>query len=540
MGIRHLSALTLIAAALLYATAVLAHAGALTVVNTNDSGPGSLRQALADANDGDTIGFAVSGAIGLTSGELLVDKDVTISGPGADNLAVDGNAKSRVFHITTGRTVVISGLTISNGFVTGDFPDGIGAGIYNDHATLTVDDCVISGNLATSGAGIYNDAYNPGKTGDNAVLTVNNSIFSANVSSSGGGGIYSFVFHRGEAVLTINNSAFTGNSAGNDSSGGGIGNASFDVPTQARATLTNCIFSGNSAGFEGGGIFNYGLGKGLSTIQVDSSTLSENSAEQGGGICNNSDGLGFAAIDIDNSSVTGNSATDGGGVCNFGFSGNAELRISNSTLSNNSSQTGGGIGNESTDGIADLNISGSTFSGNSATDFGASIYNNHVFTPALYIINTILNAGASGANIYNVNGRVVSQGYNLSSDDGAGYLTGPGDQINTDPLLGPLQDNGGPTFTHQLLNGSPAINGGDPSFTPPPLYDQRGPGFDRVANDRLDIGSFEVQGAAPTPTPTPTATPRQTPTPRPRPTPAPRPRSTPHTSATASLNGNHW
>ena len=541
MGIepRHLSASGPIAVVLLYATAVLAHAGTLTVTNTNDSGPGSLRQALADANDGDTIGFAVSGAIGLTSGELLVDKDVTISGPGADNLAVDGNAKNRVFHITTGRTVVISGLTIRNGFVTGDFPDGIGAGIYNDHATLTVDDCVISGNLATSGAGIYNDAYNPGETGDNAVLTVNNSIFGANVSNGGGGGIYSFVFHRGEAVLTINNSAFTGNSAGNDNSGGGIGNASFDVPTQARATLTHCTFSGNSAGFEGGGIFNYGLGKGLSTIQVDSSTLSENSAEQGGGICNNSDGLGFAAIDIDNSSLTGNSATDGGGVCNFGFSGNAELRISNSTLSNNSSQTGGGIGNESTDGIADLNINGSTFSGNSATDFGASIYNNHVFTPALYIINTILNAGASGANIYNVNGRVISQGYNLSSDDGAGYLTGPGDQINTDPLLGPLQDNGGPTFTHQLLNGSLAINGGDPNFTPPPLYDQRGPGFDRVVNDGLDIGSFEVQGPAPTPTPTPTATPRQTPTPRPRPTPAPRPRSTPHTSATASLNGNH-
>jgi hypothetical protein len=162
MGIRHLSALTPIAAALLYATALSAHAGAITVINTNDSGSGSLRQALTDASDGDTITFAVSGAIGLTSGELLVDKDVTISGPGNDNLAVDGNTKSRVFHISSGRTVVVSGLTIRNGFVTGDFPDGIGAGIYNDHATLTVDDCVISGNLAASGAGIYNDAYNPG------------------------------------------------------------------------------------------------------------------------------------------------------------------------------------------------------------------------------------------------------------------------------------------------------------------------------------------------------------------------------------------
>jgi Chlamydia polymorphic membrane protein (Chlamydia_PMP) repeat len=535
---RLLSASGPIAAVLFYATAILAHAGTITVTNTNDSGSGSLRQALADANEGDTITFAVSGAIGLTSGELLVDKDLTISGPGADNLAVDGNAKSRVFHISIGRTVVISGLTIKNGFVTGDYPDGVGAGIYNDHATLTVNDCVISGNLAASGAGIYNDAYNPGETGDNAVLTVNNSVFSHNISNGGGGGIYSSVFHRGEAVLTINNSAFTGNSAGDDNSGGGIGNASFDVPTQARATITNCVLSGNSAGFEGGAIFNYGLGKGLSTIQVDSSTLSENSAEQGGGICNNSDGSGLAAIDIDNSSLTGNSAADGGGVCNFGFGGNAELRISNSTLSSNSAQTGGGVGNESTDGLAELNISGSTFSGNSATDFGASIYNHHVFTPALNIINTILNAGASGGNIYNVNGRVISQGYNLSNDDGGGYLTGPGDQINTDPLLGPLQDNGGPTFTHELLKGSPATNAGDPNFTPPPNYDQRGPGFDRVVSGRLDIGSFEVQGPIPSPTPTPTATPRPTPTPRPRPTPAPRPRPIPHTSATGSLNGN--
>jgi hypothetical protein len=60
-------------------------------------------------------------------------------------------------------------------------------------------------------------------------------------------------------------------------------------------------------------------------------------------------------------------------------------------------------------------------------------------------------------------------------------------------MLGPLQDNGGPTFTHGLLIGSPGINAGDPNFAPPPLYDQRGPGFPRVVNSRIDIGSFEVQ-----------------------------------------------
>ena len=160
----------------------------------------------------------------------------------------------------------------------------------------------------------------------------------------------------------------------------------------------------------------------------------------------------------------------------------------------------------------------------------------------LLIGNTVLKTGFLGVNIVNT-GNGASEGYNLSSDDGGGFLTGPGDQINTDPLLGPLQNNGGLTFTHELLPGSAAIDAGDPSFTPPPLYDQRGPGFDRVVNGRIDIGSFEVQSGSPTPTPSPsptptptatpsvtpsatptaTATPRFTPTPRPRPDPHPRP-----------------
>ena len=106
----------------------------------------------------------------------------------------------------------------------------------------------------------------------------------------------------------------------------------------------------------------------------------------------------------------------------------------------------------------------------------------------------------------------MSHGYNISSDDGGGFLNGTGDQINTDPVLGPLQNNGGPTFTHALLPGSPAIDAGDPSFTPPPYYDQRGFRFRRIFNGRIDVGALEVQ---PEPPPFPT--------PRPRPTLAPRP-----------------
>jgi hypothetical protein len=98
----------LISFALFCATAIPVNADIITVTNTKDGGPGSLRQALADTNDGDTITFAVSGTIGLTSGELPVDRSITISGPGAASLAVNANANSRVFHIGPGRTVSIS------------------------------------------------------------------------------------------------------------------------------------------------------------------------------------------------------------------------------------------------------------------------------------------------------------------------------------------------------------------------------------------------------------------------------------------------
>src|SRR5438874_12754448 len=170
-----------IGALMLYAAVIRAHAITITVTNTNDGGLGSLRQALADANDSDTIDFTVSGTIALANGELPVDKSITISGPGADILAVDGNAKSRVFHIGAGETVTISGLTITNGHSTGLSPDVGGAGIYNDHAMLTVDRCEFSRNVVdvsgdfSAGGGIFNDGL-----GGFATLTISNSTLDNN------------------------------------------------------------------------------------------------------------------------------------------------------------------------------------------------------------------------------------------------------------------------------------------------------------------------------------------------------------------------
>jgi hypothetical protein len=458
---------------LFFAVIIALHADTITVTNTNDSGPGSLRQALADATDGDTIDFAVTGTIGLTSGELLVEKNITVSGPGPDNLAVNGNTKSRVFHIAKGQTVVISGLTIINGNVPVGDADG-GGGIYNDHGTLTVNSCTMSGNSGPNGGAICND------------------------------GVF------GSASLHVDNSILANNSS-----------------------------------FQGGGIFSNGY-SGSVTSLIYNSTLSGNSTQSGdgGGIYSSGEQGGTAILQISNSTISGNSSDlFGGGIYNDGFSGNAALQLSNSTVSGNTTGGvgvggGGGVYNDGSYGNATAQLSNTTLSGNSSQFLGGAIYNYGSSGTAICEIgNMILHSGAQGENISNQSGTISSLGYNISSDNGGGFLNGPGDQINTDPLLGPLQDNGGLTFTHALLPGSPAIDAGNPSFTPPPLYDQRGPDFFRVRNGRIDIGSFEVQAGS-TPTPSPTPTPSATPTPSPTSTPTatprvtPRPRPTPHTRPT--------
>ena len=403
-------------------------ANIIVVTNTDDSGPGSLRDALAAAVDGDSIdATGISGTILLTSGELQITHAITINGPGAGSLSIDGNATFRVFdNLTSG--VSISGFSITNGSAPGDN----GGGIFNEggnSATLRLSDCTVSGNSADFGGGIFNL---------NGALTVN-----------------------------------------------------------------NCTISGNGAAFSGGGIVN-SASDAAAALTITNSTISDNSAtaNDGGGILNGATGsvASIASVIVSNSTLSGNSATGNGGA------------VANAADVPN---------------LARLTITNSTISDNSATANGGGIYNQG--NAQFQIGSTVLNAGSSGENIFN-GGQATSLGYNLSSDDGAGILTGTGDQINTDPMLGPLQDNGGSTFTHELLPGSPAIDAGDPSFAPPPSFDQRGPGFPRVSGSGIDIGSFEVQaGGTPTPTATPTSTarpsptPRSAPTPRPRPTPPPRP-----------------
>ena len=419
------------------------------MISPADSGAGSLRQALADANSGDTIQFApaLNGqTITLTSAELVIDKNITISGPGPSQLTVrrsmaDGTPVFRIFHVTPGHIVTIEGLTITGGF---SFFEP-GGGVFNDQATLTVNNCDVSGNF----------------------------------SGVSGGGLYS---SGASARLTIVNSDVSGNSANGMAVGGG--GSGGGISSDGTLTITNSIVGGNSVTNQppypgsAGGIFSGG------TAEISNSTIGGNAGgPYGGGIVN-----GGASMTITSSTISGNTTIgSGGGIANGGT-----LTITNSTIVGNAaafkqSGRGGGISNGDN---GALTITHSTFSGNSADGGAGGI---DLSNGTLHIGNTILKAGASGANLANNSGTVISHGYNLSSDNGGGFLTAAGDQINTEPMLGPLQDNGGPTATHALLTGSPAINAGDPNFTPPPFYDQRGPGYDRVFGGRIDIGSFEVQ-----------------------------------------------
>src|SRR5436309_11909521 len=246
---------SIISVLLLCAMAMQAQAATITVINTNDSGPGSLRQALADANDHDTITFSVTGTIGLTSGELLVNKVVTISGPGAASLALDGNVNSRVFHIGSRRPVSISGLTITNG----NGASGGGGAIWNDHGALTLNNCAVDFNsTAYLAGGIYNDGSN-----GTATMMILNSTLSGNFASYAGGGIYNDASNGGRATLTIMNSTINTNGAWYDDIpyGGGEGGGIYN--DSGSLMITSSVVSNNQAGLDGKN-FPVGIGGGIS------------------------------------------------------------------------------------------------------------------------------------------------------------------------------------------------------------------------------------------------------------------------------------
>ncbi len=198
-----------------------------TVTNLNDSGSGSLRQAIIDSNTtpgADTITFNVTGTITLLTGELLITDSVTIIGPGAPLLTISGNNSFRVFHIL-GTTATIATLTVSNG----NAGLASGGGILNEFGTVTIANCLVSNNSAGDGGGVVN-------FGNMAVI---NTTLASNFAGTGGG-----ISNQG-GTLVITNSTLSGNSAG---AAGGI-NSSFGFTT---TNITNTSVIANFANVGGG------------------------------------------------------------------------------------------------------------------------------------------------------------------------------------------------------------------------------------------------------------------------------------------------
>jgi predicted outer membrane repeat protein len=222
----------------------------LTVINNYDSGAGSLRAAIVGANPGDVITFAsnVTGTIALAS-TLSINKDLTINGPGASNLTINGNGTVQLFQVT-GATFTLQNLTLANGNSTNN---GGGGGALSD---------------------------NPA-----SITTITGCVFSGNTAIGAGGAIFA------TGAMTISNDLFSGNSA---AIGGAIANSS-------TLTLTNVILNGNSAQF-GGGIFN---GGGSSTI-INATIAGNSATTQGGGI-----DIAGGTLNLENSIIANNTSPSG-------------------------------------------------------------------------------------------------------------------------------------------------------------------------------------------------------------------------------------
>ena len=300
-----------VALALVLGSGGNAAAAPFTVTNNNDSGTGSLRQAVQSANTiagADTITFDEGlGAIVLSTGQIEITETLSISGP-ASGQTVDGNAVSRIFYVHSGAPVTLENLTLTGGAAAN-------GGAVHARSALTLNHCTVSGNSSPGGFG-------GGGIQARSGMTLTNSIVSGNTSSGtfGGGGIQA----NGETTLT--NSIVSGNRAtSSDSYGGGIYVADGDL------TLTRSTVSGNSSASRGGG-----LGVYEGSVTLTNSTVSGNTAEYyGGGMY-----LYWGNVSLSNSTVTDNQTQNGaGGIDVYGGRTNT-ITLDSSILAANSGPNG--------------------------------------------------------------------------------------------------------------------------------------------------------------------------------------------------------
>jgi CSLREA domain-containing protein len=469
----------------------LAVAAAQRVVNSvADPGDGTcnaqectLREALKDpGSTGISFASGLTGPLTLASpsaggGTLVVEHDLTITGP-SGGLVIRRNAADpafRVLRVQSGISAALTNLTIRNGRTA---LQGGGGGVVN-YGTLALTRCTVDHGSATSGAGGIDD---------HGSLTLTNSTVADNegagivqhnhgtlrvtggtVARNGGAGIVNL---GGELVLA--RTSVTSN---------GAGGLQIDWGT-SRLDLAR--ITDNTTTGAGGGI---SLSRG--SLTLTNSTVARNSAEDGGGIANFGGDFTITGSTLNNNTA----AKSGGGIFNtvsdrFGrLSGTVTL--ANSTVSRNAAAQGGGIENSDRLGGAGLVVLSSTIAFNSASDAGGGIRQEDGLENPNFVnlSNTLVarNQAPSGPDVRAVDGAFARFSL-IGNGSGSGLTNSNGNQVGvSDPRLGTLADNGGPTRTHALLAGSPAIDAA--SATDSPATDQRGVARPQGAGD--DIGSYE-------------------------------------------------
>jgi Divergent InlB B-repeat domain len=424
------------------------HAATYTVTNTNDTGPGSLREAVGLAGDGDTIVFSgVSGTITLGS-TINIYSSITIAGPGSAVLSISGGDAVRVFYISSG-TISISGLTITNGKVTDDY----GGGIFKQSGTLTLDDVVITNNQAVKSTLV---GFGGGIANYGGLLTITNSSLTYNIANNIGGAIYNYF----DASLLMTNVVVDHNQALADSGGGlGIrGPNPGHIP--APVTLDKVSITNNSAPYGAGGIYSD------DSMTITNSLIANNSTPgYGGGLSFDDGGTGDEpiTITITNSTITGNSAaSQGGGGYFYVSQASSSITLNNSTVASNQtsgSSSGAGIYQA---GPGTANLENSILAGNSSASSTPDDCVGTINSLDYNLIQSTTGCTISGTTSHNITG--------------------------VSPQLAALAANGGPTQSMALLVSSPAVDAGNDASCA--STDQRG--VARPQGLHCDIGAYEL------------------------------------------------
>ncbi|HEX5124334.1 MAG TPA: right-handed parallel beta-helix repeat-containing protein [Rhodanobacteraceae bacterium] len=429
-------------------------AGAIPVTNCDDSGPGSLRDAVLSAASGQTIDLTNTGCsvITLTTGAIGIGQaSLTLQGPSSDFVEISGNNAYQVlFHTGTG-TLTVDHLALSAGrkYQTGAQLTAARGGCAFSAGTLYISNSAVKYCEAKDTSSTYG-AKGGALYATTGIVVSYSEVFDNDAYStaaySRGGGIYT------PGTLMLNHAVISGNESKSLASnaratGGGV--ESIGGTLSKYSTIDgNSAYGPNFASI-GGGF--YGAG----AVTIENSTVSNNSAEEGGGVL-----LATSSPStILSSTISGNSATVHAGICVF-F--DAAMKIENSTIALNGSPAlfldGDGVYAYQ----ATVDLESTIISDNSNNGFPDDV--------------TTANGGAfTGAN-------------NLIYQP---WATVPSDTIEgLHPGLFPLADNGGATETHALSFDSPAIDMGNDNAAV--SYDQRGSGYARTIGANVDIGAFEV------------------------------------------------